>query len=252
MLRWEGQEAATDGGAGSLRQESDKAALYGVRGFTLMGFPSSACGGRGWCGGERVSLSRILDGDPSTCVPLNNGTSLPRQTTFPPGAFWDVELLTLVSLSCLHAANSSLLPRSALLTPPFSTQPLPALADSRLKLGLPGYDQSPSISVYFAARKGTSPGAMTSPLLQLPSPKGCGPHPVPFFLFLPFFSFILPGHAGIFSCPFRCLGSFARDQQVLCVNFSTCRCTPDILVGRGEPQVLLFHHLDLDLNLSFQ
>ena len=118
--------------------------------------------------------------------------------------------------------------------------------------GAPGYDQPPSISVYFAARKGTSPDAITSPLLQLPAPKGCGPHPVPSFLFLPLFSFILPGHAGIFSCPLGCLGSFARDQQVLCVNFSTCRCTLDILVGRGEPQVLLFHHLDLDLNSSFQ
>lgn len=201
---------------------------------------------------RRVSLSRTLDGDPSTCAPLNNGTLLLRQTTFPPGAFWDVELLTIVSSSCLHAANSSLLPRSALLTPHFSTRPLPALADSHLKLGLPGYDQAPSISVYFAARKGTAPDAITSPLLQLPAPKGCGPHPVPSFLFLPLFSFILPGHAGIFSCPLGCLGSFARDQQVLCVNFSTCRCTLDILVGRGEPQVLLFHHLDLDLNSSFQ
>lgn len=249
MLSWEGQEAATDWSAGSLRREIDKAAIYGVRGFTLMGFPSSACGGRGWCGGERVSLSRILDGDPSTCAPLNNGTSLPRQTTFPPGAFWDVELLTLVSSSCLHAANSSLLPRSALVTPPFSSQPLPALADSRLKLGLPGYDQSPSISVYFVARKGrcnnlSSPSAPPSQGVWAPS---CS-----LFPFLPFFSFILPGHAGIFSCPFRCLGSFARDQQVLCMNFSTYRCTPDILVGRGEPPVLLFHHLDLDLNLSFQ
>lgn len=183
MLSWEGQEAATDWSAGSLRREIDKAAIYGVRGFTLMGFPSSACGGRGWCGGERVSLSRILDGDPSTCAPLNNGTSLPRQTTFPPGAFWDVELLTLVSSSCLHAANSSLLPRSALVTPPFSSQPLPALADSRLNWGSQAMTSLPLFQCTLLPERA---GAITSPLLQLPPPKGCGPHPVPSFLFFPF------------------------------------------------------------------
>lgn len=162
--------------------------MYGEHRFTLMGFPSSARGGRGWCGGERVSLSKTPDGDPSTCAPLNNGTSLRRQTTFPPGAFWDVELLTRVSSSYLHAANSSLLPRSAFPTPHFSTQPLPALADSRPKLGRPGYAPSPSGSVYFAARKGASLGA--KPLLSFgsPLPRCVGPILFPLSFFFPFSS----------------------------------------------------------------
>lgn len=163
--------------------------MYGEHGFTLMGLPSSVRGGRGWCGGERVSLSRTPDGDPSTCAPLNNGTSLRRQTTFPPGAFWDVELLTRVSSSCLHAANSSLLPTSALPTPHFSTHPLPALADSRLKLGRPGYDRLPPVQCTLLP--GRVPPQVQNPSSpSAPPPKVCGCHPVPSFLLLPFFSFI--------------------------------------------------------------
>ena len=102
---------------------------------------------------------------------------------------------------------------------------------------------SHSISAYFAASEGASPVAVTSPLLQLP-PRGVGP--ISFPLFLPFLSFVLPSYVGNFSCPFRCPRSSASVQQVFCVNCSTCRCILDVLVGRSEPQVLLFHHLDLD------
>ena len=59
-------------------------------------------------------------------------------TPIPSGCLHTAELLTPVPSACLPAANSSSHPGSALLTPRFSTQPLPALADSCLRLGRPG------------------------------------------------------------------------------------------------------------------
>lgn len=88
-------------------------------------------------------------GDPVPCASLNNGTSLPRQSVFPPGAVLAVELLSPIPSGCLgtadlhtpipsghlYAANSSPLPGSALFIPCFSTQPPPALVDVLLRLG---------------------------------------------------------------------------------------------------------------------
>ena len=99
-----------------------------------------------------VCGERVCDDSPAPCTPLNNGASLLRQTTLPPGAFPALEVLTSVSSGCpraanliipipsgcLHEANSCPLPRTTLLTPHFSTQPLPALADTHLKLGCLG------------------------------------------------------------------------------------------------------------------
>ena len=172
-----------------------------------------------------VCGERGRDGNLTTCTLLNNGSSLPRQPTLPPGVFLGAELLTLVPSRCLqtaelltlipsghlHTANSSPLPRSALLTPCFSTQPLPALMDTCLRQGCTGLwhrpsvqvslypachrlatalssarpQSPPSISMYFATLEGVSPGVVTSPLPQLPS-RDVGPIPFPLFFFFPF------------------------------------------------------------------
>lgn len=81
------------------------------------------------------------------------------------------------------------------------------------------------------------------PLLSFSSPPtGAGPILAPLFSS---FSLFCPTHyAGIFSHPFWCLRSSASVQQVLCASCSTCRCILDVLVGRGEPQTLLFCHLN--------
>ena len=63
-------------------------------------------------------------GSPTTHAPLNNASSLSRQTMLPLGAFH--ASLHSRSLCCVCAANSTPLPRSILPTPHFSTQPLPA------------------------------------------------------------------------------------------------------------------------------
>ena len=78
------------------------------------------------------------DGRPTPCAPLNSGASFPRPTTLPLGAFLTMEPFTSFPSSCLHATSIGPLPRSDLLTPRFSTQPLPALIDSCLRLGCPG------------------------------------------------------------------------------------------------------------------
>ena len=55
----------------------------------------------------------------------------------PLGAFLAVEPLTPIPSGCLCAANNSPLLGSALLNPLFSTQPLPPLVASNLRLGHP-------------------------------------------------------------------------------------------------------------------
>ena len=80
----------------------------------------------------------VCSGSSTACTPLSNGVSFPKQTTLPLGAFPAVEPLTHVPSGCLYAANSGPLPGSALLTPCFSNQPLPALVDSHLWLWHPG------------------------------------------------------------------------------------------------------------------
>lgn len=115
--------------------------------LAAVGVPPSSCRGRG-CRVGRESE----DGGAAHCVPVNNGASLPRQPTLPPevllaaepltaipsGCLHTAELLTPVPSACLHSANCRSHPGSALLTPRFRTQPLPALADSCLRLGRPG------------------------------------------------------------------------------------------------------------------
>ena len=229
-----------------------------------------------------VCGEKVHDGGPTPWAPLNNDNSLPRQSVLPPGSFPALELLTPIPTGCLHtaelltptpsghfrAANSSPLPRPTLVTRHFSTQPPPIMVDTSLRLGHAGLwyrpsvqvllypachraatalssnsSQSfPSISGYFPPVRGCSNLSSPSSPLQ-----GCGSHPVSSFLCFPFLFFILPSYSRIFSCPFMCLRSSASIQLVLCVNFSTCRCILDVLVGRSEPQALLFHHLDHSL-----
>ena len=185
--------------------------------------------------------------------------SLSRHSTFPPGAFLAVELITPFPSVCLHVANSSPLLGSALLTPCFNTQPPPTLADTRLSLGCTRLWYRLSVQVFlcpachglataFSSCSPWSPqwgGFSGYSNISSPStpPQGCVSHPSSSFIFLSFLSFILPGCAGTFSYPFKCLRSSASVQKVLCVNCYTCRCILDVLVGRSEPQVL-FCHLD--------
>ena len=175
------------------------------------------------------------DGGPIPCTPLNNGVSLPRQTTLPPGAFLAVELLTPVPSGCLRAAelltpilsggfhmvNSHPLPRSTLLTPHFSTQPPTALVDIHLSLGHTVLWHRQSVQVLLCPtchRLATAPSSdspQSPPQFQkislpvrgpswccnfsFPSahPQGCRSHSISSFLFLPFLSFILTGYGGI-------------------------------------------------------
>ena len=71
--------------------------------------------------------------------------------------------------------------------------------------------------------------------------RGTGP-----FLFPPFLKnlFHPTWLHGDFSCPFRCLRSFASVQQVLCENCYIRRFILDVLVRRGEFLILQFHHLN--------
>lgn len=86
-------------------------------------------GRQGSSGGEGV-----CNGSPAPWAPLNSHASFPRQTTLPLGAFPAMEPLTPVPLGCLCIANSGPLPGSTILTPPFRTQPPPALASCCLRL----------------------------------------------------------------------------------------------------------------------
>ena len=109
---------------------------------------------------QRLACEGVCDGGPTPFVPLNSGASFPRQTPLPPGAFLAVELLTHIPSGCLHAAevltpipssclctaNSSPHPGSALLTPCLSTHCPPALADTYLRLELPGLTPKEALS----------------------------------------------------------------------------------------------------------
>ena len=99
----------------------------------------------------------------------------------------------------------------------------------------------PSISTDTNTYMTSFPGGVTSPLFQF-SPRGVSPSP--FYLSFSFSLFHLACLWGDCCCSFRCLRVYAIVQRVFCVNSSTCRCILDILVWRGEPWVLLFHHLD--------
>ena len=66
----------------------------------------------------------------------------------------------------------------------------------------------------------------TSPLLQFPI-QGCR------VCLTPFFSFFHPDQVvWVFSCPFKCLKSSTSVQQVLCENYSICRCLLDAFMWR--------------------
>ena len=169
------------------------------------------------------------NGGPAPCTPLNNGASLPSQSTLPPGAFLAAELLSPIPSGYLRAANSSPLPGSTLLTPRFSTQPTATRIGRHLSQA--GAHRAlvqtvhasltlsclPDEPLHFLpiAPEGPPPPpfpCISPPVRGLPicgnfcspsvAPQGGGSHPVSFFLFL---SFVLPSYAGIFSCPFRCL-----------------------------------------------
>ena len=108
---------------------------------------------------------------------------------------------------CFHTAHPSPLPRSDLQSPSFFIQPLPAPVDTHLRLGSAKQWHGPSVQVCLhssccklvavlyskalklplimadlSASEGTSEGAGTFPLLQLP-PRGPGPILIPFSLF---------------------------------------------------------------------
>ena len=82
-----------------------------------------------------------------------------------------------------------------------------------------------------------------------------------FFPFLPtvthlafsdffFLSFFHPTWLqGDFSCLFRCPKTSVNVQQVLCENWSICRCILDVVVRKDGFCVLLFHHLDDSCNI---
>ena len=55
--------------------------------LAVLQVPPSARRGRGWC-------VRVVVAPPPHCMPFNNGTSFPRQTRLPLGAFMALEPLT--------------------------------------------------------------------------------------------------------------------------------------------------------------
>ena len=97
--------------------------------LTLVGVPPSARRGRDWCGGVPVAPPLVRH---SAMVPCFLGR---------PRFLWGIPSRGTPHshpLFCICAANSSPLPGSALLTPHFGTQPLPALSDSCLRQRHPG------------------------------------------------------------------------------------------------------------------
>ena len=82
---------------------------------------------------------------------------------------------------------------------------------------------------------GASPGVESSLFLQSPS-----------WVWLPFFFFFSFSFLSPLCYPqiTLCLSSSATVHQVLCGHSTTCLCILDVLVGKGEPQILLSCNLD--------
>ena len=134
LLRPGRDKAATTGAGAKCLQWQRPTGSCNRLGSTHSGGSPSQCLWRQGLACEE----RVQDGGPTFYAPLNNGASFPRQTTLPLGAFMAMEPLIPIPSGCLCAANSGPLPGFALLTSHFSTQPLPALAASCLRLGCPG------------------------------------------------------------------------------------------------------------------
>ena len=155
LPRWEGVKAAADWvtladwGTYLLRPGRDKTATTGACTKCLQW--QRLAGNSNWLGCTRFDGSLFqspqrhrmaggeggCNGGPAPCTPLSNDTSFPRQTMLPLVAFLSVDPLTPILSGCLCTANSSPLLESALLTPHFSTQPLPALVASCFRLWRP-------------------------------------------------------------------------------------------------------------------